>query len=473
MALDRAVKEKIRQEIESAREAFLYKNLLKEKISGELSLEDCRDCVRCIEEQGRKALIDYFKDRIKGQDEMVHGLTLALILNEHVLLEGLPGVGKSIMIEWIARVVGLPFQRVQFIPDMLPSDLIGKDYLDPLLLQKADKRAIQWINGPIFSSIVMADEINRAPSKVQAALLEAMGENQITPFGKNTMMVRSPIHEAAIRLRWDNSRKLGGLFQLPLINPEMINLTQFNVFATMNPIEQEGTYPLSEAQLDRFCFKINVPYPDRVYYEDIAEAAFKAEMPDELRVVRGNGRCEDYFEYFKENPEDTIPILAPFYFFLACRDHIFGYFTVKENSLWKNFQNSRQIQRIYDLVYLSSLKRSSTEVLMSKPERVLQGKIQTYIERDINRDYHKKVKSIIGKDIFQYIRTGASPRGFLKLIKAVMGEILIRGENNIEAIIVKNAKIVLKHRIRMEVHAKIEGKSEEDIIEELCQAILG
>jgi len=140
-----------------------------------------------------------FSSRIIGQAELVRMVLVAMVLNEHALLEGLPGVGKTEIVKWIAQVSGLPFSRVQFIPDMLPSDLIGKDHVDIAKLGSKDPDAVHWVNGPIFSCIVLADEINRAPSKVQAALLEAMGERQVTPFGKLSRPVLSPLHEGALR----------------------------------------------------------------------------------------------------------------------------------------------------------------------------------------------------------------------------------------------------------------------------------
>lgn len=157
-----------------------------------------------------------------GQDEMVHRLLLGLLAGGHVLLEGVPGLAKTLVIKTLAEALDGQFARIQFTPDMLPGDVIGTQIFNPREGNYAVKR------GPVFANMVLADEINRAPAKVQSALLEAMQERQVT-IGDQT-------------------------FALP--NP-------FLVLATQNPIEQEGTYPLPEAQLDRFMLKLRVGYPSK------------------------------------------------------------------------------------------------------------------------------------------------------------------------------------------------------------------
>lgn len=161
------------------------------------------------------------KKVIFGQDELLEGILCALICQGHLLVEGMPGLGKTLSISLLARLCDLKFQRIQFTPDLLPSDLIGT------MIYSAQKEEFQTKFGPIFTQLLLADEINRSPAKVQAALLEAMAERQVT-IGEKTY---------------------------PLSN-------NFVVMATQNPIEQEGTYPLPEAQLDRFMMKVQVDYPD-------------------------------------------------------------------------------------------------------------------------------------------------------------------------------------------------------------------
>jgi MoxR-like ATPase len=161
---------------------------------------------------------------IVGQDEIVEQLLTALLARGHALLVGVPGLAKTLLVRTVARALSLSFHRIQFTPDMMPSDITGTDILqdDP----ETGRRRFVFIHGPLFANLVLADEINRTPPKTQAALLEAMQEQHVTAGGRT--------------------------YELP---------PPFFVLATQNPIEQEGTYPLPEAQLDRFLLNIRVPYP--------------------------------------------------------------------------------------------------------------------------------------------------------------------------------------------------------------------
>jgi MoxR-like ATPase len=156
---------------------------------------------------------------IVGQDEVVDQILLSIFSGGHALLVGVPGLAKTLMVNTIAQALGLNFKRIQFTPDLMPSDILGSEILD-------ENRHFKFIKGPIFSNIILADEINRTPPKTQAALLEAMQERAVTIAGHNYKL------------------------DLP-----------YFVLATQNPIEQEGTYPLPEAQLDRFMFSIKLDYP--------------------------------------------------------------------------------------------------------------------------------------------------------------------------------------------------------------------
>ena len=156
---------------------------------------------------------------IVGQDQVVEELILSIFCKGHVLLVGVPGLAKTLLVKTISEALGLDFSRIQFTPDLMPSDIIGADILD-------ENRNFKFIKGPIFSNVILADEINRTPPKTQAALLEAMQERSVTAGGNH----------------------------YDLDKP-------FFVLATQNPIEQEGTYPLPEAQLDRFMFNLKVDYP--------------------------------------------------------------------------------------------------------------------------------------------------------------------------------------------------------------------
>lgn len=167
------------------------------------------------------AVVNEAKTLVFGQDDMLEAIMAALVCEGHLLIEGLPGLGKTLSVSIMSKLCNLDFKRVQFTPDLLPSDLIGT------MIYNQQKEEFSTKFGPIFTQLILADEINRSPAKVQAALLEAMAEKQVT-IGDNTYKLKSP----------------------------------FVVLATQNPIEQEGTYNLPEAQLDRFMMKISVDYPD-------------------------------------------------------------------------------------------------------------------------------------------------------------------------------------------------------------------
>lgn len=178
-----------------------------------------------------------------GQKNLLERLLLALLCDGHVLLEGLPGLAKTLAIKTLADVIHADFQRIQFTPDLLPADLVGTMIFNQKTGEFSSKK------GPIFTHLVLADEINRSPAKVQSALLEAMGERQVT-IGETTY---------------------------PL--PEL-----FTVLATQNPIEQEGTYPLPEAQLDRFLFKISVSYPSLSEEKSILDRMTAISQPKAAKV---------------------------------------------------------------------------------------------------------------------------------------------------------------------------------------------
>lgn len=160
---------------------------------------------------------------IVGQQEVLEFILIGILCNGHILLEGVPGLAKTTIIKAITKVLGLKFNRIQFTPDLLPADLIGT------LIYNQKTQEFETKKGPIFANLILADEINRAPAKVQSALLEAMQEHQVT-IGSNTFLLEQP----------------------------------FLVFATQNPIEQEGTYRLPEAQVDRFMFKLQMHYPSKI-----------------------------------------------------------------------------------------------------------------------------------------------------------------------------------------------------------------
>ncbi|MCD4651264.1 MAG: MoxR family ATPase [Candidatus Cloacimonetes bacterium] len=189
---------------------------------------------------------------IIGQDKVVNELLIALFSGGHCLIEGVPGLAKTLMVSTLSQILNLSFNRIQFTPDLMPSDITGTDILAE---NKADgKRYFEYIKGPIFANIILADEINRTPPKTQSALLQAMQEYQITA-GNETFALEKP----------------------------------FLVLATQNPIEQEGTYPLPEAQLDRFMFNINIDYPNIEEEKEIVKSTTMGEPEVVIPVLDGAG----------------------------------------------------------------------------------------------------------------------------------------------------------------------------------------
>src|SRR5579871_1308606 len=198
---------------------------------------------------------------IVGHTDIVHGVLTCLFVGGHALLEGVPGLGKTLLVRTLSQVLDLKFNRIQFTPDLMPADIIGTT----IISESAEgKRTFSFQSGPIFAQIVLADEINRATPKTQSALLEAMQERQVTIGGT--------IHK----------------LQEP-----------FFVMATQNPIEQEGTYPLPEAQLDRFFFKLLVNYSTREEMSTILDRTTRNEWPQPTKVMSGP-EIEDWQKLIRE-----------------------------------------------------------------------------------------------------------------------------------------------------------------------------
>ena len=219
------------------------------------------DDVRAIDE------LRLFYDRLRqelskvivGQENVIEQLSLCLFARGHALLMGVPGLAKTLLVSSLAQTFELTFSRIQFTPDLMPMDITGTDILQEV---PGGKRQFEFVKGPVFANVVLADEINRAPSKTQAAMLEAMQEHRVTVVGR--------------------------VFQLA---------PPFFVLATQNPVEQEGTYPLPEAQLDRFMFLIEVDYPSRAEEIQIARTTTGVGFPELQALIdgrSGHGLSERY-----------------------------------------------------------------------------------------------------------------------------------------------------------------------------------
>lgn len=205
------------------------------------AIDELRDVYAQLKEALAKIII--------GQEQVIENLSICLFSQGHALLMGVPGLAKTLLVRKFAETMALGFSRIQFTPDLMPMDITGTDILQEI---PGGRREFEFVKGPLFANLILADEINRAPSKTQAAMLEAMQEHKITVIGR-TYQLDPP----------------------------------FFVLATQNPIEQEGTYPLPEAQLDRFMFRIEVDYPERSEEIEIARTTTGMSLPELDHVLTG------------------------------------------------------------------------------------------------------------------------------------------------------------------------------------------
>ncbi len=218
-------------------------------MSQEISTQEAQQTIAELK-NARERILGEIRKVIIGQDKVVDELLTALFSDGHVLLVGVPGLAKTLLISTLARVLDLDFNRVQFTPDLMPSDITGTEILEED--KGTGHREFKFVKGPIFANLLLADEINRTPPKTQAALLQAMQEKSVTAAGR-TLSLAPP----------------------------------FFVLATQNPIEQEGTYPLPEAQLDRFMFNIHVDYPTEAEERAIVTATTSGTPEDVDQVFSG------------------------------------------------------------------------------------------------------------------------------------------------------------------------------------------
>lgn len=278
--------------------------------------------------EGAKALVqryDMLKKEISkvivGQEDVIHNTILSVFCRGHVLLVGVPGLAKTLLVSTIGRALGLSFSRVQFTPDLMPSDIIGTEILD-------DMRQLKFVKGPIFSNVILADEINRTPPKTQAALLEAMQERHVTVSGK-TYKLEEP----------------------------------FFVLATQNPIEQEGTYPLPEAQLDRFMFNLMLDYPS--YEEEIM--VVKNTTSDKINDVNNVMTAEEIM-YF-QNLVRRVPV----------PDNVYEYAVSLVSSTRPNTERAHEWSNRY-LSWGAGPRASQYLIIGAKGNALLRGKFSPDIE---------------------------------------------------------------------------------------------
>ncbi len=313
-------------------------------------------------------LIDRVEGLVVGQRDLLERLVIALLAGGHVLIEGVPGLAKTRAVRALAQALDLPFRRIQFTPDLLPADLTGTQIYRPVT-GTFDVRP-----GPIVSSVLLADEINRAPAKVQSALLEAMQEGQIT-VGDETIIL-----------------------------PET-----FWVLATQNPIEHEGTYPLPEAQLDRFLMKLVVGYPDRA---------------SELRMLDLPSVCDPAL-----SESDSRTVAAP---------------------------------PLYAPADVLEFRRLAASIRIASP-------IKEYIV-DLVRATREPAR--FGLSIAPLLELGASPRTTIALVRAARAHALLAGRDFVTPHDVKSlARDIMRHRILISFEADAEGLSPDDVLQRILDHI--
>ena len=293
---------------------------------------------------------------IVGQDDVVDQVLISIFSRSHALLIGVPGLAKTLLVNTIAQSLGLDFNRIQFTPDLMPSDIIGSEILD-------ESKTFKFIKGPLFSNIILADEINRTPPKTQAALLEAMQEKSVTAAGIT--------------------------HKLP--NP-------FFVLATQNPIEQEGTYPLPEAQLDRFMFNIWVDYPS--YLEELA--IVRATTEDKEVIVNQVLNAEQIISY--QNLIRKVPVT----------DNVLEYDVQLVSKTRKDNQYSTSISNNY-ISWGAGPRASQFLIIGAKCHALLKGKLSPDIE-----DVKAVAKPILRHRLVRNYRAEAEGYTMDKIIEALL-----------------------------------------------------
>lgn len=314
--------------------------------------------------------------RIVGQTELLDGLLTAIIADGHVLLEGVPGLAKTLAVKTFADMSGLAFKRIQFTPDLLPADVTGT-----LIYEQATGN-FSVRQGPVFTNLLLADEINRAPAKVQSALLEAMAERQVT-IGEKTYALPKP----------------------------------FLVLATQNPIEQEGTYNLPEAELDRFLMKLHVSYPTNEEEFSIIKQSSQSVEPAKIKLDQVLSA-------------ETIAQMRQALPYVACDDKI--------------------------IEYIVSI------VSVTRPEQKNKGRTADL------RTAHGTRR----EDFLRYITFGASPRAGIALQKCAKAQALLDGRSYVLPDDVKKVvPSVLRHRLVLSYEAAADGLTTDDIITKILAAL--
>ena len=333
---------------------------------GENTQVELRDAdLRAVEEiaAARREIAREIEKRIVGQTAVIDHLLTALFARGHCLFVGVPGLAKTLLISTLAETLNLRFQRIQFTPDLMPSDITGTEVLEED--HSTGKRFFRFIHGPIFANLILADEINRTPPKTQAALLQSMQEYKVTAGGQT--------------------------YELAL---------PFLVFATQNPIEQEGTYPLPEAQLDRFMFQVDVGYPSELEEEEIVRQETSSYSPD-LRGVLSPQRILELQELVLRVP---------------AADHVIKYAVALTRRTRPTEPSAPEFVRQY-VSWGAGPRASKFLILAGKARAILDGRFAVSLEdvRDLARptlqhriilNYRAEAEGVRSADIVERLLTG-------------------------------------------------------------------
>jgi len=415
-------------------------------------LQDEKEPTTELAHQCITLLINNIDKIIIGQKEAITNLVICLLMDEHCLLEGLPGVAKTELAKNLTKQLGLNYQRAQFVPDMLPQDLT---YQTTFVQNKESKKLeLQDVHGKVFTNILVADEINRAPSKVQAALLEVCQEKTVSILTKDDSMRALPKYERSKDQngsREDNSdieeRHSLRYFNLSLSEQSddfKKELQQFMVVATMNPIEQEGVYPLSEAQIDRFAFKLQIQQPHKSNYSKIINISV-FDKPSEVKY---------------ETPEYHFHALY-FLNWLRKKKLFSSNMGMKWNGSdkYKVSDIKEKLEQFIDFTHMQKWPNTFTHNIhtsisenANEKQSALKRQLKLWQKSgsDQEKDWAKKLQDFQRSDNYPEVYSGASVRGLQKLIKAIHVRAFIDGKETPNWQDVRRiAPLILGHRIKV------------------------